>query len=411
MFAMKNNVIIGINLGDYGSTGNIMRNSLEYASKNGDFDYLIVVPKSEGKPNTFAYFEQNTLLDKIDRWFFHKSIGNPDGLFETRATKKVIKKINELSKQYKHVIVHLHNIHMAFIDFRILFKYLSKKDKVGHIFYTIHDSWPYTGGCYYSYIRNNDYCDKWQFGCRGSCPQFFGSKKYLTALIWELKKKYSLMLRKKLCLLPVSNWIDNEISKSFFFNFKRIVVYGETSIMPLGYRDKNLINMYSLNNKKVVLTVSGYWNDWKGYSYIYKVADKLPEGYIILVVGGIFDTKHYHNIIHIKDIPNDKLNRYYSIADVYMSTSQSESLGLTTCEAQICGVPVVAFGHTAIKETFNNKTGILIGEDNNCEAMAQAIIKIVEEKPFKKEDIINNGNRFSKYSTARNYYRLYLKCI
>jgi CXXX repeat peptide maturase len=48
---MKKNktLIIGINLGDYGSTGTIMRNALEYANKNGNYDYLIIVPKDRGK--------------------------------------------------------------------------------------------------------------------------------------------------------------------------------------------------------------------------------------------------------------------------------------------------------------------------------------------------------------------------
>jgi len=79
----KKTLIIGINLGDFGSTGTIMRNSLEYAHENGDYDYLIIVPKSEGKPNTFSYLENhNSLLDKLDRHLFHRSVHNPDGFFE-----------------------------------------------------------------------------------------------------------------------------------------------------------------------------------------------------------------------------------------------------------------------------------------------------------------------------------------
>ena len=402
----KKNIIIGINLGDYGSTGTIMRNALEYANSHGDFDYLVIVPKDLGKPNTYAYLEQNNLLDKIDRRVFHKSLGNPDGLYEYRATKRIINKINEQCKIYKNVIVHLHNLHMASIDFRFLFKYLAKKKKIHKIFYTIHDCWPYTGACYcYNFIH----CNEWQNGCNCKCPQEYDTKKYSVSKIWQLKKKYTLLLKDKMTLLPVSTWINNEIDKSFLSCFDRVVIHGETNITNLGYKDEELIKKYSLKGKKVVLTVSAYWNDWKGYKYIYEVVERLPDNYIILVVGGKFDTDGYKNIIHIKEIPNELMNRYYSIADVYMSTSQSESLGLTTCEAQICGVPVVAFGHTGIKETFNNKTGILVGEDNNVDKMVKAIIKVIEQKPFKKEDIFANGNMFRKYATARKYYSLYIQ--
>ena len=408
---MKNGVVIGINLGDFGSTGTIMRNSFEYAHERGDFDYLVIVPKSQGKPNTYAFFEENSLLDKLDRRFIHRSLGNPDGFFEYRATARIINKINEKCKEYNNVIVHLHNIHMAYIDFRVLFKYLAKNKKVQKVFYTIHDSWPYSGGCYYSYVRNKFLCDKWQAGCNGNCPQEYGTNKFPVSRIWNLKKKYSLLLKDKMTLLPVSNWINGELSKSFLKNFKSIVINGETNITNLGYRDEELIRKYSLDNKKIVLTISAYWNDWKGVKYIYEVADRLPKDYVIMVVGGKFDTKDYKNIIHVKDVPNEELNHYYSIADVYMSTSQAESLGLTTCEAQICGVPVVAFGHTAIKETFNEKTGILVGEDNNADKMVSAIIKAVETKPFNKDDIIKNGNKYQKHTTSKLYLDLYEKAI
>lgn len=397
-------IIIGINLGDFGSTGVIMRNSLEYANKHGGFDYLVIVPKTEGKPNTYAFLEQNSIVDKIDRRIFHRSLGNPDGLYEHRATKRIIHKLNEKCEEYQKVIVHLHNIHMASIDYRLLFRYLAKNNKIKNVFYTIHDAWPYTSACYcYNFIN----CNEWRTGCRCNCPQNYGTKHFSVNKIWKIKKKYTLLLNGKMILLPVSNWINNEINYSFLCHFKRIVINGETNVSKLPHRDYGIIERYSLHNKKVVLTVSAYWNDWKGYKYIYDVADKLPNDYMVIVVGGKFDTTNHCNIIHFKDVPNGELNRFYSIADVYMSTSQSESLGLTTCEAQICGVPVVAFGHGGIKETFNKKTGILVGEDNDIDKMVDAIIRVVEEHPFKKEDIIRNGNRFKKFAAAKKYFRLY----
>ena len=80
---MGNTLIIGINLGDRGSTGSIMRSSLEYAAENGNFDYLVIVPKEEGKPNSFGYLKcKNSIVDKLDRHFFHRSINNPDGFYE-----------------------------------------------------------------------------------------------------------------------------------------------------------------------------------------------------------------------------------------------------------------------------------------------------------------------------------------
>lgn len=403
---MKNNIIIGINLGDFGSTGNIMRNSLEYASLHGDFDYLVIVPKSNNRSNTFTYFDKNNFIDKIDRRFFHRTIGNPDGFFEYRATKRIINKISCVSKHYKNTIIHLHNIHMAAIDLRFLFSFLSRTKCIKNIFYTIHDSWPYTGGCYfYSHIN----CNKWKNGCVGFCAQNYGN--YDISHLWGLKRKYTLLLKGKMTLLPVSNWINKEINDSFLHDFNRIVIYGETNIQNLGYKDEKLVNKYNLRGKKIILTIAAFWDPWKGANYVCEVGRLLPEDYVIIVIGKSFNHKLDKNIIHIDYVSTEELSHFYSIADVYMSTSQSESLGLTTCEAQICGIPVVAFGHTAVKETITPKTGIIVGEDNDTQKMVEAIKKVIKEKPFDKNEIIKNGFRFSKYMCAKAYFELYVKAI
>lgn len=405
---MNRNIVVGINLGDFGSTGTIMRNALEYANSHGNFDYLVFVPKSNGKPNTFAYFERNTLFDKFDRRFFHKSLGNPDGFFEYRATKRIINKIKWLSKRYDNIIIHLHNLHMAYIDFRLLFPFLAKCRKVNKIFYTIHDSWPYTGGCYsYTFVG----CDKWKKGCKGICPEAIGNKKYSPSIMLLEKYKKTQMLKNKITLLPVSQWISKEIDQSILRDLNKIVIYGETNIKAQDSKDVTLLSNLKLDNKKVILSISAYWDPWKGAKYLYEIASKLPSDYVILVVGGKFDTSQFTNIVHVGTVPNELLPRYYSIADVYVSTSQSESLGLTTCEAQICGVPVVAFGHAGVKETFNSKTGVLVGEDNDVNKMVEAIRFVVESKPFLKTDIINNGLKFKKYSSSKKYFSLYCKSL
>lgn len=396
-------LIIGINLGDFGSTGNIMRNSLEYAHEHGDFDYLVMVPKDEGKPNTCDFGNTNTFFQKLINHLFLKPWLKPDGFEDYFSTKRLIRKIKIESKKYKSTIIHLHNIHMCHIDLRILFKYL-KKQKF-QIFYTLHDAWPFTGGCYY---YNFCGCDKWKTGCKGECLQNYSTKHFNTKKMLMLKTKFTSMLINKMTLLPVSNWLNNELNFTFLKDFRRIVVFGETSIRPLKCKDLKLQHNLGLKNKKIVLTVSSYWNEWKGKKFIYLVADKLPKDYIILAVGGTLDTKSHSNIICVGDVNHDALSHYYSLADVYMSVSQSEALGLTTCEAQICGIPVVAFGHTAIKETFiHNKTGILVGEENDIDKMVSSIVYVVEKKPFDKKNIVKQGNKFAKFSTAKCYLKLY----
>lgn len=407
---IKKTLLIGINLGDFGSTGGIMRNSLEYAHRNGNYDYLVIVPKDRGLENTYGYMDNP--LNIFQKVLYHKVLkerNRPDGFFETPYTNRIIKRIKIEAKKYKRCFVHLHNIHMANIDLRLLFKYLSKEKNVQQVFYTLHDEWSYSGGCYVHMDNNNHSCNKWQNGCTGKCPNSYEKNNFSCAKQWQLKKGYTLMLKNKLILIVVSKWLKNNALFSFLKDVPIFVNYGETSLDASKINSKKIAqikNKLNIKNKKIVLAVSAYWNDWKGVNYLYEMADKLPNNFVLLVVGG--KIKEHNKIVHVNNVNQDELPNYYSLADVYLSVSQSEALGLTTCEAQMCGTPVVAFGHTAIKETIiNGETGYVVGEENDVSKMIDTIIKVVKEKPLKKEDIIKNGNRFKKYEHAKRMIEIY----
>lgn len=400
---MNKTIIIGINLGDFGSTGNIMRNTLEYAHKHGNYDYLVIVPKSENKPNTYAYeYKRNIFQKIIDRFIFLSRL-KADGFKYYFFTKRIISKIKEKYKEYDECIIHLHNIHHCEINLPLLFKALSKLDI--KIYYTLHDGWAITGGCYcFNYIK----CRKWESGCNGKCPQSIGNKLFSPNYYWNKKKNSFELIKDKLTLICVSNWLKQELSLSYLKDFESIVINGETSLTSLGYKDEELKMELGLANKYILLTISAYWNDWKGISYLYKVADLLPKDYILLVVGGYFNTKNYKNIMYIQNISNEELNAYYSIADCFVSTTQDDNCPLVLMESQICGTPIVGFGHGGTpEEIIEGKTGYMVGIDNNVNELVDKIIYVCEKRPFKKTDIIKNGMRFAKYEHAKKMFELY----
>ena len=407
MKVIDKTLIIGINAYDYGSTGNIMRNTLEYASDNGDYDFLVVVPHDKGNRSTYSYKDKP--LNIFQKIWFHKILkeqNRPEGFRETPYTNRVINKIKVESRKYKCCFVCLHNIHGANIDIRLLFNHLNLNKNVSKVFYTLHDEWPYTGECFYACCFH---CDKWKTGCPYHCPQNLGQANFDVNKQFSLKKAYTEKLANKLTLITVSNWLSNNVFSSFLKNFETKVIYGETSLDPLNIDEneiKRIKESLGIDNKKIVLSVSAYWNEWKGTNYLFKIADKLPDDYVLLVIGGKIEP--HKKIIHLKNVKQIDLTNYYCLADVYLSVSQAETLGLTTCEAQLCGTPVVAFGHTAVKETIiNGKTGYIVGEDNDVDKMIESIIEVVEHKPFKKEDIILNGQRFQKNEHAKRMFDLF----
>lgn len=91
------------------------------------------------------------------------------GFFSRKATRKLIKEIQE----YNPDIIHLHNLHGYYINVEILFEFLKQYGKP--VVWTLHDCWAFTGHCcYYSMVG----CEKWIDGCH-DCEQIHAYPKSL----------------------------------------------------------------------------------------------------------------------------------------------------------------------------------------------------------------------------------------
>ena len=138
------------------STGRIIQEIGELAIKQGWQSYVAyskgrdgikecsseIVPV--GNKVSIAYHGLQTRL--LDR----------HGLSSDSATKEFIHKIEEIAPN----IIHIHNVHGYFLNYELLFKYLSESNI--HVIWTVHDCWLYTGHCYYySYVQ----CNKWKTEC------------------------------------------------------------------------------------------------------------------------------------------------------------------------------------------------------------------------------------------------------
>ena len=397
---MKNkNLIIGINQCDNGSTGSIMINSLYYASKNGNYDVLACVPyKITNKLIKTILFTKKISNFKLHYYSLLKKLNFPlsvDGNYCKENTINLIKIIKRESLGYSNVIIHMHNLHMCELDVQLFYRWLAKQKNTKTL-YTLHDCWAFTGGCYYYDFVG---CEKWKDKCE-SCPQNF---KYTKKV---LKKRTKLINKiPNLTLIPCSKWLENEIKKSKLKKIKTVVNYGETSLEPFTGKT-NLKEQLGLINKKILITVSAYWNEWKGEKYLLQLADILPEDYVLIVVGNY--SKTHRQIINAGPIKDQKLlSQYYSISDVFVSVTQSDNLPLVLMEAQICGLPIVGFGHGGTPEEITDKSGIMVGTDNNVFNLLNGIKYVVEKKPFDKNDIIDSGKRFKKNECSKRQFEIY----
>jgi len=110
-------------------------------------------------------------------------------------------------------------------------------------------------------------------------------------------------------------------------------------------------------------------------------------------------------------IDHKELPKYYKNADLFVLLSTVEAFGVVFAEAMAAELPVVATNIGGIPEIVENgKTGILVPPKNK-EKLANAVIKLINNKNLSKEMGITGKQRVQKYFTweiiAKKYEKLF----
>ena len=321
------------------------------------------------------------------------------GLGSKDATKQFIKKANEYSPD----IIHLHNIHGYYLNYPLLFKWLKEINKP--VVWTLHDCWAWTGHCaYYTF----NHCNKWQTGCH-NCP---GLKSYPKSLLDGSKRNYRLKKDtflgiNNMVLVPVSDWLDNELSLSFLKGYRRKVIHNGINInifKPTA--ERSILKQLGINNKKIVLGVANIWEKRKGLDEFINLRQILDSSYQIILVGlsekqikslpyGITGLTRTNNV--------EELVQLYSSADVFANPTLEDNFPTTNLEALACGTPVITYQTGGSPEAIDEKTGITV-RYQDLTALKEAIVSTCQNKPFleidcriRAEKLFNQDMAFTKY--------------
>ena len=330
-----------------------------------------------GRQDTKDCLDAYRISNKID-YTSHAiwtRITDLNGLGSRYMTKKFLKFVDE----YKPDIVHLHNLHGYYINIKLLFEYLCKKNIP--IVWTFHDCWPFTGHCpYYTNIG----CKKWKTECY-KCPK----KKQHPASYGFDNSKYNYRLKKtlftapgKLVITPVSKWLENEVKNSFFRNCNIEVVYNGVNLKIFHPRKSDFKEKNGLCKKKILLGVAVNWVPSKGLDDLIKLSEIISEEYKIVVVGLTKKQKESlpDTILGIEKTSNaEELAEIYSAAEVFVNPSREETFGMVTAEALACGTPAVVYDATASPELINQDTGAVVPV-GDIHKMYEAIKRIRKDK-------------------------------
>ena len=319
------------------------------------------------------------------------------GLASSGATRKLVKQIED----YNPDIIHLHNIHGYYVNYKILFDFLKRYKKP--VVWTLHDCWTFTGHCaHFSFPK----CEKWKSGC-GKCTNI---NKYPSSWGYDrsaqnfIDKKNAFGGVEKLTLVPVSTWLDNLLKQSFLKDY-------ETHTIHNGI-DLSVFKPYEKINDGCfrIIGVSNVWDTQKGLQDIIKLREILPSEHEIILVG--LSSKQIGLLPQgIKGITRtdnqEQLAKLYATSDVLINPTYEDTFPTVNLEAMACGTPVITYRTGGSPEAIDEKTGVVI-EQGDIEAMCNAIMKLKAE-PLSanncRERAVQNFNKdicFEKYINLYN---------
>lgn len=283
-------------------------------------------------------------------------------------------------------LINLHWINAGFLSLKSIRK-LNQLHKP--IVWTLHDMWPFTGGCHYS-----GGCAKYKEKC-GKCPILNSSKdRDLTRRIWEKKNKYYKNLN--LTIVTCSTWLAQCAKDSSLFNDLRIEVIPNSVDINVFKPIKKKIARGILNlhqNKYLLLfgAMSATSDKRKGFDYLNKALNKIKATYpeledkIELIIFGA----SYSEDIEILPFKTHFLGRLtdehglalcYSSADVFITPSLEDNLPNTIMESLSCGTPVVGFKTGGIPDMIKHKQNGYLAEYKSVDDLAQGICWMLEDK-------------------------------
>ena len=344
---------------------------------------------------------------KLD-YYLHNLLSrftDKEGCYSKYATRILLKKI----EKYNPDIIHLHNIHGHYINYKYLFDFINIKQIP--VIWTLHDCWPFTGHCtYFSAVK----CEQWMSGCQYCLQLSQYPQCYTKGKVKEnFKNKYKTFSTvKNLTIVTPSIWLRELVKKSFLKKYPIRVINNGIDLEK--FRVKNNIEKFKekhrLNDKIVLLGVASEWSKRKGLDDYIKLAKILPKKYILILVG--IDNKKAKElpktILTIEKTNNvDELAEIYNSADVFINFTYEDNFPTVNLESIACGTPIITYRTGGSVEVINENTGVVIeqGEFQDVLKNIDTVLKINREK------ISQEAMKYDRKARYNDYIELYHEII
>ena len=298
------------------------------------------------------------------------------GLGSKLATRRFVKEVQKLRPD----VIHIHNIHGYFLNYKVLFDHLSRADIP--VVWTVHDCWLYTGHCYHYASAG---CEKWKTQCE-HCPQKLA---FPTSILLDRSrqnfndKKTAFTSLKNLTIVTVSEWMKGEMSHSFLKDCRYEVIHNgiDLNIFDVQPDDKAVRAKYDLGDKKIILGLASIWSKEKGWDDFVKMSEMLKEDEVIVMVGVSEEQQKRlpKDIVAIRRTENVRqLAELYSAATAFVNPTWQDNYPTVNLEAIACGTPVVTYRTGGSIEVITEETGKIV-EQGDVAGLLKAVREIAEK--------------------------------
>lgn len=324
------------------------------------------------------------------------------------ATMRFIRTIRRIDPD----VIHIHNVHGYFLNYSMLLRYLSRCGKP--VVWTVHDCWMYTGHCYYYTAVG---CDRWQTVCH-DCPQrkafprswFFDRS---SSAFRSKAKAFTSIPRGLLTLVPVSQWLRDEMGRSFLKDCRfQVIRNGIDTEVFKPVQDSGVREAYNIGGRNIILGVASIWSREKGLDDFVKLDSMLDRDKEVIVLVGVDDSQRAQlpaDIVCIRRTSDIRqLAALYSEAAVFVNPTWQDNYPTVNLEAISCGTPVVTYRTGGSPEAVIDGTGLVV-ERGDVDALL-AGIRHFEQVPVEgTRELCRNFAlaNFRKQDRYGEYLKLY----
>lgn len=286
------------------------------------------------------------------------------------------------------------------------------------IVWTLHDMWPFTGGCHY-----DDECGRFRQSC-GKCPILGSVSDHdLSRYVWERKQKSWSEV--PIVVVATSHWLAEMARSSSLFKDQRIEVIPNgidtDKYKPLEKRAAREACGLPQDRHLVLFSAFNVTTDKrKGNQFLVPALQKMAQAgwgknTELMVIGASAPDNppdlgmKVHYMGHMHDEISQVL--LYSAADVTVAPSMQENLSNTVMESLSCGTPVVAFNIGGMPDMIDHRYSGYLARPFESDDLAAGMMWVLENQA--RHDMLAQRaresvvERFALKMVANRYLALY----